>query len=776
LETIKGTVSRIIFHSAESGFRVMKVKMTSGPTVSVTGEFGPEVIVGTEAAFHGDYKTHAKYGTNFKTTSYNISHNKEELDSIRLFIDHIAPNIGIGRSFLIIKHFGNEIIKVLDESPERLLEIDGIGKVSADSLVQAWRDNRGKWKELRQEYSLRVFLNNLGIKERRVKKILGHFGGGMIAEETIRANPYILTEIEGFGFSTADFAARQMGVPESEPLRLRSFILYTLNVLCASNGHLYLTRADIIQQITEYCKESNTHFIGKITLDIEDIEEPTKALVADNLIIIDGDLFYSKKNFNFEARSAEMLSNIIKAPSDLILLTRDIVDKHLATYEHEKQIILSEEQKSALYYFVEKKVFVITGCPGSGKTTLLEALVDLIRRHYLKLTCMTPTGISAKKMASTINYEAYTIHRRLGFKGNEWAYGEVNKFETDVVIIDESSMVDQEVFFRLLSALKNRVHIIFVGDDNQLPSVSAGNVLRELINCGQVPTIRLTQIFRQAEASDIIKVAHGIKNGDTDLSLFKPDPTADVFFLREKDPDVIKKIIIKLAQKFKDERRIFQIITPRNEGPLSVSELNTVLQATLNPPMEGLAEIRCYNHILRRGDRIIVRKNDYENSIFNGDIGKVVQIYGGFVYINIDNREIQLPVDELEEKIRLAYIISIHRCQGQEYPTIILPFINQFGKNMLQRNLLYTALTRAREKVIIIGHGSALEKAINNSIASRRNTKLGERIQSCLQLKKRLSFELPQEEPQTCPPAPLKEERSSPVTIESLLQGSIDDL
>jgi exodeoxyribonuclease V alpha subunit len=754
----------------------MKVKMTSGPVVSVTGEFGPEVIVETAAAFHGDYKTHPKYGTNFKVTSYNISHNKEELDSIRMFIDHIAPNIGIGRSGLIIKHFGNDIIKILDESPDRLLEIEGIGKVSADSLAQAWRDNRGKWKELRQEYSLRVFLNNLGIKERRVKKILGHFGGGMLAEETIKANPYILTEIEGFGFSTADYAARQMGVPESDPMRLKAFILYTLNVLSASNGHLYLTKKDIIQQLAEYCKESNTLFIDKITLTEEEIEEPTKALVADGLIIIDGDIFYSKKNFNFESRSAEMLSNIMQTPSDLILLTKDIVDKHLATFEREKQISLSDEQKSALYYFVEKKVFVITGAPGSGKTTLLEALVDLIRKHYLKLTCMTPTGISAKKMASTINYEAYTIHRRLGFRGNEWTYGETNKFEADVVILDESSMIDQEVFFRLLSALKKRVHIIFVGDDNQLPSVSAGNVLRELINCGQVPTIRLTQIFRQAEASDIIKVAHRIKNGDTDLSLFKSEPTADVFFLREKEPDVIQKIIVKMAQKFKDERRLFQIITPRNEGPLSVSELNTILQATLNPPMEGLAEIRCYSYTLRRGDRIIVRKNDYENSIFNGDIGKVVQIYGGFVYINIDDREIQLPVDELEDKIRLAYSVSVHRSQGQEYPTIILPFINQFGKNMLQRNLLYTALTRAKEKVIIIGHGSALEKAINNSIVSRRNTKLGERIRTCLLSTRRSSSELRLEESLDCPPAPLNEERLLPVTIDSLLLGLIDDL
>jgi exodeoxyribonuclease V alpha subunit len=306
-------------------------------------------------------------------------------------------------------------------------------------------------------------------------------------------------------------------------------------------------------------------------------------------------------------------------------------------------------------------------------------------------------------------------------------------------------MVDQEVLYRLLCAMKTRIHLILVGDDNQLPSVGAGNVLRELINSNCIPVVRLEQIFRQNEASDIIKVAHKIKNGDTSLDLFRSEPSADVFFYRENDLTKIEDLVIKLATKFKNERRLFQIITPRNEGPLSVNNLNEILQKILNPPMEGLAEIKCFNFTLRRGDRVMVRKNDYENNIFNGDIGKVINIIGGYITVQIDGRNVQLTIEEINEKIKLAYSISVHKAQGMEYPLIILPFINQFGKMLLQRNLLYTAITRAKEKVIIIGHGSALERAINNSSVYKRNTKLGWRVQCLLKTKKN-SLPIPPEE------------------------------
>jgi exodeoxyribonuclease V alpha subunit len=362
---------------------------------------------------------------------------------------------------------------------------------------------------------------------------------------------------------------------------------------------------------------------------------------------------------------------------------------------------------------------------------------------------MTPTGISAKKLSGVIEYDAYTIHRRLGFRGNQWTYNEVNQYDTDVVVIDESSMVDQEVFFRLLSALKKRTHIIFVGDHNQLPSVGAGNVLRELINCGQVPVIRLEKIFRQEEASDIIQASHRIIHGDTNLELFKNDPAADIYFMRIREIPEIERIVVALADKFKTERRLFQIITARNTGPLGIESLNNILQAALNPPAPHLNEIKVGNFIIRVGDRVIVKKNDYENDIYNGDIGKVINLSGGKILLKIDEKQVELSVEEVLEKIKLAYGITVHKSQGLEYPTIVLLFINQFGKNMLQRNLLYTALTRAKKKVIVIGHGSAIERAINNTSVIRRNTLLGERIKACLDLRKNPSLCPLQSEPGT---------------------------
>jgi exodeoxyribonuclease V alpha subunit len=456
--------------------------------------------------------------------------------------------------------------------------------------------------------------------------------------------------------------------------------------------------------------------------------------------------------------------------SDLIFLTKKDVEDHIENFERENNIALSDKQKDALYDFAEKKVFIITGPPGTGKTTLLRAIVSLVKKLKLRLTCMTPTGISAKKLAMTIDSDAYTIHRRLGFKGGFWTYNESNQFETDIIIIDESSMIDQEVLYRMLIALRDRVHIIFVGDDNQLPSVGAGNVLREMISCNHIPTVRLDQIFRQNEASDIIRVAHKIKNGDTDLSLFKSDPRSDVFFIREGNPDSIERLIVDLAQRLKG-KKAFQIITPRNNGPVSVDSLNTILQKVLNPPAIGLEEMKCYNYILRKGDRIIVRKNDYERGIFNGDIGKVITIGGGFINVEIEGRSIQLTVEEIDQKIKLAYSITVHRSQGLEYPYIIIPFINQHGKNLLQRNLLYTALTRAKEKVIIIGHGSAIEKAIKNSSVSRRNTKLGERIGRCLQLKQSGSLQTSLNQPETSPVVKEETEQSS---LEGLVSCLMD--
>jgi ATP-dependent exoDNAse (exonuclease V) alpha subunit len=1107
METVRATITKIICHKETSGYKVLVTRPLSGKSLVIVGEFGPEIIPESIADFHGDYKNHQKYGYQFRARSYTMVHNAEELASIRLFLDNIAPNIGLGRAEAVVDYFKMDTVQVLDNTPERLLEVPGIGKVSSDSLTKAWKENRERWNSERTIYSLRAFLGSLGLKERRIKRVLSYFGGHEFdAEEKIKQNPYQLIEIEGFGFTTVDFIARKLGITEESSERLKAFLIYCLKIICPSYGHLFLTIPEIILAINEFCVENNTKFMGK---DITDADINDALISLQDHLVIDQGRVYSKSQFKFESESASLLNQIINAKSDLLFLTREAVDDYIERFEHENNIQLSDEQKTALYYFAEKKVFVITGAPGTGKclgfdtpimmfdgsikkvqdikqgdllmgddstprtvlstctgeddlfkvtpkkgspfvmnsshilslkansgrrlkrdeiidiaypdylklpshkkhhlklfrvpinfkeqeipinpyligywlgngskdgtnfdcpfqevvnkissivsplnlvvkkseyssedprrglncgyrirtkgkypsgsnyfrnvlrslnlldnkhipdiymhnssenrflllagildadghkdlsnvfylclenkqlleqtvflarslgfsayinpvkkggtspkygnkyigektyyrtcicgdidkipnvviakkvsprkqkkdvlatgfkiepagkgsyygfeldgngrfllgdftvthnTSTLKAIVQLALTMGLRLTCMTPTGISAKKLASTINYDAFTIHRRLGYRDNQWLYNENNPFDTDVVVLDEASMIDQEVMYRLLSALKKRAHIVIVGDHNQLPSVGSGNVLRELIHCGALPIVTLDKIFRQDEASDIIKAAHQIIHGDTSLSLFKDSPTADIFFIRIKEIQEIEKIVVALASKFKEERRLFQIITPRNTGPLGIDSLNQLLQQALNAPSMLLPEIKLNTSIIRKGDRVIVKKNDYNNDIFNGDIGKVVSVAPSAISINIDDRLIEIPLEEIEEKIKLAYSLTVHRAQGQEYPMVILLIVNQHGKNLLQRNLLYTAITRAKKKVIVIGHGSAVEKAINNTSVIKRNTALGERL--CSTQKKKLSSLTPPLEPAFSQGAPIDEDPS----------------
>lgn len=737
METLKVTISKVVFSNDTTGFKVLNTRTLAGKNLIVTGEFGPEIIPESIISFHGEFKSHPKYGHQFKASNYTVEHNAQELASIRLFLDNVTANIGPERSEAIIAHFGMETLSVIEHQPERLTEVTGIGKVLAAAIKNSWQENREKWTEERVVYSLRAFLGSLGLRERKIKKILEFFGGRESnAEDFIKKNPYCLVELDGFGFTTVDFIARKLGIPESSPERLKAFILYLLDIICPSNGHLFLTSPEILEQIEKYCNENNTKFMDRTITDFE-VFQIIRELVEEDKIIYDNDRYvYSRRQFNFENDSASILTNIMEEKSDLIFLTKEKIEEYIDVFEHEHGMSLSDEQKEALYYFAEKKVFVITGLPGTGKTTVLKAIVNLAHSLGLTLTCMTPTGIAAKKLSGVIQYDAYTIHRRLGFKGGQWTYSAINQYHTDIAIIDESSMVDQEVFFRLVSALKKRTHIILVGDHNQLPSVGAGNVLRELIGCGALPVVRLEKIFRQEEASDIIRASHRIIHGDTNLELFKNDPRADIYFMRIQEISEIERIVVALAAKFKEERREFQIITARNTGPLGIESLNNILQAALNPPAPHLNEIKVGNFIIRVGDRVLVKKNDYENDIYNGDIGKIISLAAGKILIKIDDKLVELSVDEVMEKIKLAYSITCHKSQGLEYQTIILLFINQFGRNMLQRNLLYTALTRAKKKAIVIGHGSAIERAIENTSVIQRNTLFGERIRTCLDQKR----------------------------------------
>jgi len=724
MQTLRGMVSKVVFASEASDFKVFQLRKKDRTLISVTGEF-PHLMPGAMIEVHGDYRTHPKYGVGFKADAYTHTHENTP-GSINLYLQSIAKWIGPERSADLVRHFGDKLESVIESEPDRLMEVEGIGEKIARSIVEAWEANRVL-------KDVQIFLHGLGLSTSKVRKILTSYGPD--SEQVIKENPWRLIE-HGFAFSTCDHIAEKLGLERTGDLRWKSLVLHALQQ-CASSGHLYLTVPEVTVAFNTYNRNSSWP-LKDDEIQTEDVRGHIGKLVENGQIVVDGERVYDISLFFYENESARIISRI-RSTNDTLKLESVRAEEFIEKYEGIEGIKLSEAQKEAIRSFLTEKILIITGGPGTGKTTIVKGLVTILKLIHANFELVTPTGISAKKLGTTAGCQAYTIHRRLGYKGNSWDYNAVVKYPTQAVIVDESSMVDQEVFYRLLSALHPTTKLVFVGDNDQLPSVGPGSVLRELIDCGQIKTIFLDKIFRQENQSDIIKAAKKIRDGDTDLSLFKSNKTADIWFIPGRDADKIESTVMTFAKEIMQHNRTssdkkhFQIITPRNDGPLSVDSLNTALQAALNPASPDKKEFMIGRTTIRKGDRIIVRKNNYNLEIFNGDIGKVVFVTPDNVTIDIEDygeatRRVDIPMKIADEMLRLAYAVTVHRAQGLEYPLVIMPFIKAHGKMLLQRNLLYTALTRAKRKVIVLGQASALEQAILNDKIQKRNTVFAERI------------------------------------------------
>jgi exodeoxyribonuclease V alpha subunit len=714
MDVLKGRVWSVTFNSGD--FYIFALEPSGGGRrVTCRGSlFGIQsACVGLALELSGRWVNHPKYGRQFDVASWSPWPNSE--GDVELFL-RTCLGVPMIRAGAITDHFGVDTFSVLSNAPGRLSEVPDIDGPAIEQIL-------GAWAMVKASSELSAFLADHDITSAQVRGILSTLG--VNAKDIIAENPYRLVDVEEFPFVKADDVARSLGVSSSDPRRYEGAVLWVLREATTS-GHLCVRRGDIATSLRNLAQSSMIDPFEEGTLSASILEAITR-LEGVKRVVVDPNVgVYLPSHFKHERESAKLLASFIGDSKFEVQ-----VDEFLTGYEEGHRIGLSEAQREAIHKLVTNKVLVLTGLPGTGKTTVVRAIVALFNRLGLNFSLMAPTGIAAKRLASVTGHEASTIHRALGYDGTEWRYHAGCKYTTGAVVIDEVSMVDQELFHRVLESLEPSTVLVLVGDDAQLPSVGPGNVLRELIKCPEVPTVRLTQIFRQAESSDIVQNAHRVNAGE-DIKV--SGGTSDFQFVRMPDEAKAAQLIVQMSAKLKERDANFQVLSPKYDGTLGVNNLNNLVREALNPPGVGKKEAVIDGQRYREGDRLMFVKNDYERGVYNGDMGKLTQIERDDFILRVHGAGeggvdlvVAIPKEEVSMRLRLAYAITVHKCQGSEFETIVLPMVKAHGR-MLQRNLFYTAITRARKKVWVIGEISAVSKAVANDQVVQRGTALARAV------------------------------------------------
>jgi len=560
--------------------------------------------------------------------------------------------------------------------------------------------------------------------------IVKSYGGSEELMKEIEENPYVLIDIEEISFKKLNKVATEvLRIPIDSPLRYKALVHYQLSSQSFKNGHLY----------TYLEKFINSNF--EVAISRNNLKTYLKELIIEGKIILEGKKLYTAHHYKAEKFSAQIIAKLINVSNRHLFFEGIDVDEYIAGYEKlqteninggewknlkwkEKQFELSAEQKNGVRNFFDNNFSIITGLPGTGKTTLTKALVDISVSRNLRVTLMAPTGIAAKRLSETCGFDASTIHKELGFDGVSWKKGLDDRLTSDVIIVDEFSMVDQVLLYRLLQSLPEKEFVlVFVGDPAQLPSVGPGNVLKELIQSARIPHVALNKIFRQEDTSDIVLNSHQINKGSTQLFNTKRD---FIFMEIEEEEDVLKKLVTVVEAL---QEKNYQILSPTYKGILGVSNLNRTLQETFNPNFDSSREFKTEICTFREDDKVMIIKNDYQNEVYNGERGTLVNINkrNRKLEIYIEGKTIEYSFRDSYAMLALDYARTIHKSQSQEYDYVVMPYVNYFSVQ-LQRNLLYTAITRAKKKVFILGHQKALFKSILNNNVSKRNTILSSRI------------------------------------------------
>lgn len=732
MEELQGYVERIIFRNSDNGYTVLNL-ICDEDEITCVGIF-PVVTEGEILFVRGEYTQHPGYGLQFKMSSFETRTPEDAISMERYLASGAIKGIGATLASRIVRRFGKDTFRVMEEEPERLAEIKGISERMAMEIAQQMEEK----KDLRDAM---VFLSQYHISGNLAVKIYQQYGSEVY--RVIRENPYRMAEeVSGVGFRIADDIAFRAGIRIDSDYRIQSGILYCL-VQSASLGHTYLPKEELLRYAYEL-----------LGVEMESIDTQIINLAMEKKIMVKKDGIYAKSFYRMEEKAAGML-HALNVSYDVTAAEWELAMERM---QKEEGLELDSWQVEAVHQAYTHGLFLLTGGPGTGKTTTIRAMIRLFEQQGYDIFLAAPTGRAAKRMSEATGYEARTIHRMLEVNGavmeedaadrrGMFERNEHHPLEADVVIIDEMSMVDITLLYALLKAVSEDTRLILVGDMNQLPSVGPGNVLKDMIASECFPTVTLQKIFRQAATSDIVVNAHKINRGE---HFVVDNRSRDFFFLRRNQADVIIKIILQLIQQklpayVGAESKDIQVLTPTRKGLLGVERLNGILQQYLNPPSSEKKEYQSGERLFREGDKVMQIRNNYQLEwevrgrygivsdrgvgVFNGDVGVVVEIneYANLLTVQYeDSKMVDYPFKSVDE-LELAYAITIHKSQGSEYPAAIIPLLP--GPQMLMnRNLLYTAVTRARKCITLVGDEQVFYDMIDNTTQQKRYSGLKERL------------------------------------------------
>ena len=770
-----GRVQAVIFGNDAESFYIMQMALDDSTdkdrSATVRGTVpGIAVKPGTWFGFEAKWENHAKYGRQLVIQKAPVLQGGWDAETaFKMLRGH---GVGYRVSQMLYDHFGDDLIGALSDA-ERLQEVPAVSKFGALHIVSRWQAIRAMFQSLE-------FLADLKLPKGKIEQIYNHFGDS--AQQVLSEDPWALIQIDGVTFDQADEVARRLGLDLSSERRLRGALLHICKVR-RGMGHLYLNSGELVQGVASIAPGTNKQQIAQVLKELHD----ERLLVLDNKLRDGTVAIYEPWFHELEDRSARLLAermehaqldedsrnDLLKALASVGPKTdkvskrkgvrlETVVKRAIREWTEYGNLRLSKAQLKGAVNALKDSVSIVKGLPGTGKTTLLKVVVKILQDANVPFLLVAPTGIAAKRLTSVTGAEASTIHRAFGARGVEtdddrestyagivgfgggagigddgskeyWSFSTQQPNPAKIVLVDESSMVDQHLLFRLLTCTKQDCRLVFVGDAAQLPSVGPGNVLRDLISSGYLPVVDLHEIFRQDEASDIVLAAHAVNRGE--VPAFEKQ-SRDFTFVEVRKEEAILEVVTSTVQRLYQQRANFQVLSPRHGGDLGVTNLNVRIRELLNPKTPGLKEMRLGPETVREGDRVMVSKNNYRYELFNGDVGKVVRLdhKERIVEIKIHGPpvlHVQMPFKEAPQYLRLAYCVTVHKSQGQEYDVILMPWTNSF-RRQLQRNLIYTAITRARKKVILVGHPEALEKAVRNNKVDTRNTLFPERLTRAL--------------------------------------------